>query len=100
MFYMKVPNRYDQYQVWRLDNKGVLTTLIKGELITYREYLRLKNLAQNMPNFRDDWIEVKKSKVVWFFGARLLSIPYCDYVIRSVDFEEVWNYYNGGNHNE
>lgn len=93
MFYVRVPQRLDQYSLWS-DKGKYIGILIGGELYTYKEYVRLRKIS-NMP-FLSDWLIIPRSKVVWFMGARLPVIEKDggEYRGTSVDFEEVYLHYN------
>lgn len=73
MYYAVVPYKYDNLCLMMRTRKGkkFAGILVGGELITYKEYLRLRLHCDNMPRLDDHWVKLPKSQVCWFFGARL-----------------------------
>lgn len=94
MYYVRIPDRYDNYRIWAPTSDGKLKyagILVGGELFTYKEYCKLLALTDNMPWLPNQWITLPKSMVTWFFGSRRLVDP--DNTGKHVEYEIVRQYY-------
>ena len=93
MYYIRVPECYDNFQLIRsipgtpllYKNDGEI--LVGGELITPREYAVMRERYINMPPLhRHYFCSVKKHNTYWSFGARFIvrDAPF----VPSLSYEE------------
>lgn len=90
MYYVVIPERLDQYQLYPVDMKKHIHTLIGYELYTFNEYMRLKTIYENVPNLYYQVVELKKSKTFYCFGIRKALPEDMMAYAKSVDYWEVF----------
>lgn len=72
MLFYKVPEKYDQYPIYKKTGNVLQSPYyyVAGELYTEKEYSRLMKKYVCIKPSALDLVSVPKNKTYWFFGSR------------------------------
>lgn len=88
MYYVMIPEYYDNYTLYPRNKKAKCKTLIAHELLTISEYIKHHETYDNMPNLTEHTFKISKSNVYTSFGCRFLSHDYDYRKMEHVDYFE------------
>lgn len=91
MYYVLVPTRYDGYTLYPYNRRTRQISLIDHELFTWKEYVNLHYIYDNVPDFRGHIFKISQKRTFKSFGVRFLSHDYDYRSMEHISQEEFYD---------